>query len=75
MTRDLRKYMQSTNVRLAIGGLSLLFIVGLGLIWLIYGEGAAVVGLICILAGLAPVILIFLVFRAADLFLKRSGRE
>jgi len=67
--------MQSTNVRLAIGGLSLLFIVGLGLIWLIYGEGAAVVGLICILAGLAPVILIFLVFRAADLFLKRSGRE
>ncbi len=75
MTRDLRKYMKQTNVRIAIGAFVLLFVVGIGLIWLIYGGGAASFGFFCMLAGLAPVILIVLIFIAADWILRHAGRK
>jgi hypothetical protein len=58
MARDLRKFANRTNLYLVAGFISLLLVVGVGLIYLIYGAGAAVTGLICILAGIAPVILI-----------------
>ncbi len=57
MTRDLRQYARQTNVRLMIGALFLLFVVGDGLIYLIYGRGAALMGLLCLLGGLLPVLL------------------
>lgn len=60
MPRDLRKYASQTNVQLIIGGLILLFVVGLGLIALIYGPDAALLGFICILGGLVPIGLIVL---------------
>ena len=44
MKRDLRSYARQTNVQLAFGAFVLLFIFGLGLIWLIYGLGAAITG-------------------------------
>jgi len=75
MSRDLRKYMQDTNVRLIAGALLLLFIVGDGLIWLIYGAGAAVMGLLCILAGLVPVALILLLLGLSDWIVKRANRD
>ena len=58
--RDLRKYARQTNTRLIIGGILLLVFVGGGLIYLIYGGGAAITGLLCIFAGLVPILLIFL---------------
>jgi hypothetical protein len=61
MTRDLRKYARQTRTRLLAGALLLLFLVGDGLIWAIYGREAAVMGLVCILAGLAPLLAIVLV--------------
>lgn len=61
MSRDLRKFTNQTNTRLAIGGLILLFVVGDGLIYLFYGGSAALFGFLCLVAGLSPVVLIWLV--------------
>ncbi len=74
MSRDLRKYAGDTNIRLLIGAISLLVIVGLGMVWLFYGGGAASLGLICVLAGLTPVVLIQSLFLIVDWILKRAGR-
>ena len=72
MKRDLRDYAKQTQVRLGIGAFALLFIVGLGLIWLIYGAGAASMGLLCLLAGLVPVALIVAVFYGLDWMLRHA---
>ena len=59
MSRDLRKYARQTNRQLIIGGIVILFIVGDGLIYLIYGSEAAFTGILCLLAGLFPLLLIW----------------
>ena len=75
MSRDLRDYARKTNVRLAVGAFLLLFIVGLGLIYFIYGKAAAGFGFLCLLAGLAPVLLILLVFVLLERIMKSAGRK
>jgi len=75
MSRDLRSYMKDTNVRLIVGALLLLFVVGDGLIWWIYGLGAAVMGLVCMLGAFVPIGLIFLLLNLSDWILKRAGRD
>ena len=69
--RNLRKYAQQTNLRLFIGGVLILFIVGLGLIFIFYGTGGLLSGFICLLAGLSPIVLIAIFLWGIDLFLKR----
>ena len=75
MSRDLRKYARNTNLRLGLGALILLFIVGLGLIYWLYGPEAAAMGFTCILAGLVPVVLILLSLYIIDRITKHVGRE
>jgi hypothetical protein len=75
MSRDLRDYSRQTNVQLFVGFLLILLIVGEGLIYLIYGRNAAVVGLLCIGAGLAPLILIALFFLIVQRVLKRADQD
>ena len=75
MSRDLRKYARSTNVQLAVGAFLLLFIIGIGLIYLFYGPGAAMMGFTCLLAGLTPVILIVLILLLMDWIIKRARPE
>ena len=48
----MRRYARQTNFRLIAGFTILLFFVGDGLIYLFFGQGAALMGLIC-LAGVA----------------------
>ena len=72
MKRDLRAYARQTNVRLAAGALVLLFIVGIGLIYLIYGVGAAGIGLLCLLGSLVPIALIFIALYGIDWIVKRA---
>lgn len=72
MSKDLRKYSRDTNVRLALGAFILFLIVGIGLIYAIYGQGAAGMGLMCLLAALFPIIIILSVFLAIDWILKRA---
>jgi len=75
MTRDLRKYAKQTNVRLGVGAFLLLLIVGTGLIYYIYGPGAAVGGLLCLGAALVPILLILLSLAFLDWIQKRADRS
>ncbi|MBT3322025.1 MAG: hypothetical protein HN392_07030 [Anaerolineae bacterium] len=75
MSRDLRKYAQDTSVQLGVGAFLLLFIVGDGLIYFIYGKGAAMMGLLCLLAGVAPVLIILLFMLILNWIVKRANRE
>lgn len=75
MSRDLRKYAQSTTVRLFVGFLAILFIIGEGLIFWRYGSGAAAMGMMCLLAGLAPLLLIAVFLYAIEWFLRRARDE
>jgi len=61
MSRDLRGFAKQTNLRLLIGFILLLVIVGDGLIYFFYGRNAAIMGLVCLLLGLGPAVLIWLV--------------
>jgi len=70
--RDLRKYAKQTNVRLAAIAIFLFLVVGIGLIWLIYGREAAGMGLLCMLGMLVPILLIFGFFALIDWILKRA---
>lgn len=75
MKRNLRDYARQTDRRLIIGALLILFIVGGGLIWWFYGAGGAGLGVICLIAGLTPVLLIVGIFFVMDWILKRAGRK
>jgi len=75
MSRDLRDYARKTNVRLVVGAVLLLFVVGLGLIYLVYGKEAAGLGFFCLLAGLVPVVLILLVFYLIERIMRSAGRK
>lgn len=72
--RDLRRYANQTNTRLLVGFILILFLIGDGLIYIIYGRGAAISGLICILAGLSPLVLIWLVLIVVEWFAKQADK-
>lgn len=72
--RDLRRYAQQTNIRLLIGFILLLLFVGDGLIYYFYGASAAISGLICIGAGLFPLVLIWVVLLVVDWVAKQADK-
>lgn len=72
MKRDLRAYAKQTNIQLAAAAFVLLFGLGIGLIYIIYGPGAAGVGLLCLLGGLVPIVLILLALFGMDWIVKRA---
>lgn len=57
--RDLRQYARGTNRRLIAGFVLLTLSVGGAAIYLVYGPRAMLLGLLCILAGLLPALLIW----------------
>ena len=75
MTSDLRGYTSQTVSRLIVGALILLFVVGGGLIWWLYGLGPALMGLLCLLAALLPIGLIWLLMVGLDLLVKKLDQE
>lgn len=56
--RDLREYRRATDRRMLLGFFFLVFIVGDGLIYLIYGQAAAFSGLLCLLIALIPAVMV-----------------
>jgi len=72
---DLKKYDNQTISRLIIGGIIILFLVGDGLIFLIYGQEAAMMGLLCLIGGLVPMGLIIGVIWLMDWVVKRAKRN
>ena len=75
MTTDLRKYTSQTTIRLIVGALILLFVVGGALIWWFYGPAAALVGLLCLLGALLPIGLIWLLMAGLDWIVKKMNEE
>lgn len=75
MKRDLRKYMKDTNTRILFGAFFMLFVIGIGLIWAIYGGGAAVTAFFCLLGAAVPIGLIFLSLFGLDWIVKRANRD
>ena len=74
-TRDLRKYANQTNFRLILGALGLIFLIGVGLIYLFYGSQAAVMGVFCIVLGLIPMLLIGVMLYGLDWIVRRDRGE
>ncbi len=74
-SRDLRKYAATTNFRLIVGAFVLLFVVGLGIIALLYGINAALFGFLCLLGGMVPIVLILLFWFGLDKFLKKINKD
>jgi len=62
MKLDPRAYSKQTTVRLIVGGIGILFLIGDGLIYVIYGPAAAISGFLCLGAGLLPVLIIMGIF-------------
>lgn len=75
MSLDLRKYARQTNFRLLVGFIALLLFIGTGLIWIIWGSGAAIFGVLCIAGGLLPLALIWAALAGIEWFVKRSREE
>jgi len=75
MSRDLRRYAKQTNIRLVIGFILILLVVGDGLIYLFYGRGAAIMGIICIFGGLTLIILILLVLWFIDWIVRTKNPD
>jgi hypothetical protein len=75
MTRDLRKYASQTNIRSLVGFLLLLFIVGDGLIYALYGKESAIMGLVCIAAGVFPLLIIWFLLWGMDMIVKKAREE
>ena len=53
----------------------ILFLVGDGLIYAIWGQGAALMGVVCILAGLAPLALTTLILWGIDWFVRKNDGD
>jgi mannose/fructose/N-acetylgalactosamine-specific phosphotransferase system component IIC len=66
MSFDSRKHFTQTNRRLVVGFLIILFLIGDGLIYLLYGAYPALMGLLCLGAGLIPLLGIGLIFRLLE---------
>lgn len=70
--RDLRQYARQTTFRLILGGLLILFVVGLGLIAWRYGFPAVGLGLLCLLVALMPIGMILLTLAIWDWIIKHG---
>lgn len=70
--RDLRAYARSTQLRLILGGLVVLALVGDGMIWIFYGSRPAALGLLCMALGLVPAVLIFVMLSLIDWITRRA---
>jgi len=72
MDKNKTDYAKQTRKRLVIWFLIILFTVGLGLIWLIYGLQAAVLGFFCLLGTTIPIGLIVLLLFGLDQVVKEE---
>ena len=75
MSRDLRRYSRNTNLLLILGGLLILFITGDGLIFIFYGPDAAISGLICLLIGIFPLLLIWFALAVMGWIVRYANRD
>ncbi len=65
--------MKQTTFRLIIGGILLLFIVGDGLVFIIYGPAAAISGFLCLGVGLLPILIIMGILWAMEVIVRKNS--
>lgn len=75
MKRDLKDFTRQTNIQLIVGAVLLFFLLGDGLIFIIWGSSAAVMGLLCLGSGLVPITVIYLVFLIIDWIIKKARKD
>lgn len=66
MSQDLRKYNAETTRRMIFAALVILLVIGLGLIAVFYGWGAAIFGLICLIGMALPIGLVLIALFGMD---------
>jgi hypothetical protein len=67
---NLRKYRRQTERQLTIAVVAFLVLVGGGLIGLIYGPGAALMGISCLLLGAGIIGLLFIILTLMERWAK-----
>ena len=67
-----RDHLAQTQTRLILGGFAILLVVGGGLIWLIYGLGAAITGVSCLLAFMALFGLLFGILKLMEVWTREE---
>jgi hypothetical protein len=75
MSSDLQKYSRQTIFRLVVGVLAILFIIGGGLIYLIYGAAPAAFGLLCLGGALLPVVAISAILKLFEWIVNRYREQ
>ena len=66
MSRDMRAYRRQTTFRLIVGGIAIIFLIGDGLVAVLYGWDAALMGFLCLVIGLSPLVLIAILLWVMD---------
>ena len=66
--------MQQTQGRLIVAGLAILLIVGGGLVWLLYGDAAAVSAVTCLLVAVGLVGLLWLMLAVLEKWVRAGER-
>lgn len=72
---DLKKYASQTRWRAVIWFAVIMVLLGLGLVWLFYGQHAAFLGLLCLLGAGIPAGLIAFVLLGLDVYLNFTDKK
>ncbi len=64
------RHQRQTQMRLVIGGLLILMVVGGGLVWLFYGTSAALTTVLCLLTGAGVLALLWLILSLLERWVK-----
>lgn len=70
---DLRTHRQRTERNLVLAGFAVLFVIGGGLAWLLYGLGAALVTWGCLGGGVALFGGLYLILKLLEMWVARRG--
>ena len=69
---DPRRHWNQTQIRLILGGLAVLVVIGGGLVWLLYGSAAATTAVACLLGFAAVLGLLWLILGLLERWAKRD---
>lgn len=75
MSRDLRRYARQTQVRLLAGLFTLVYLLGVGLIYVFYGREPALMALLCLLAALVPAAIVVVILTVINWIVKRANPD